>query len=295
MNYCWFIVQLFISKLGTNSRNSSKPPSQDQNRDKSSAEEKPVEKKKPGGQNGHIGNCLKLVKNPDKIVEIEHDRSLLPAGEYVITGYEARQVVDIEIKKVITEYRAEILTNRLGASFTANFPNEVTQKIQYGKSIKSHAVYMSQFQLIPYARVCSYFASQMGIALSLGSLFNFNQEAYNKLETFDQISKNALIASKLINVDETGINASAAKIWLHSASNDLWTYFYPHKRRGTEAMDEIGILPNFSGVMCHDHWKPYYTYKNCIHSLCNAHHIRELQKVIYDYKHEWAEKMQKLS
>ena len=25
-------------------------------------------------------------------------------------------------------------------------------------------------------------------------------------------------------------------------------------------MDEIGILPQFQGVMCHDHWKPYYRY-----------------------------------
>ncbi len=24
------------------------------------------------------------------------------------------------------------------------------------------------------------------------------------------------------------------------------------------AMNEIGILPVFKGVLCHDHWKPYY-------------------------------------
>jgi hypothetical protein len=35
-------------------------------------------------------------------------------------------------------------------------------------------------------------------------------------------------------------------------------------------MDAMGIIPEFKGVLCHDHWKPYFKY-NCEHSLCNAH------------------------
>jgi len=42
-------------------------------------------------------------------------------------------------------------------------------------------------------------------------------------------------------------------------------------------MNEAGILPRFKGVLCHDHWKPYYRY-DCSHALCNAHHLRELEK-----------------
>ncbi|WP_374276187.1 transposase [Pseudoalteromonas sp. 2CM28B] len=43
-------------------------------------------------------------------------------------------------------------------------------------------------------------------------------------------------------------------------------------------VDEGGILPHFTGVLCHDHWKPYYQYTQCQHALCNAHHIRELER-----------------
>ena len=32
-------------------------------------------------------------------------------------------------------------------------------------------------------------------------------------------------------------------------------------------MDEMGILRFFKGVLCHDHWKPYYDY-DCTHALC---------------------------
>ena len=48
------------------------------------------------------------------------------------------------------------------------------------------------------------------------------------------------------------------RIWLHCAVNERWTHFYPHEKRGSEAMDTIGILPNCKGTLAHDHWKPYY-------------------------------------
>ena len=96
-----------------------------------------------------------------------------------------------------------------------------------------------------------------------------------------------------MHADETGINITGKRNWLHLASNRLWTYFYPHKKRGSEAINDIGIIPGFSGVLCHDHWKPYYNYK-CLHSLCNAHHIRELERSIEQDNHKWALQMKDL-
>jgi len=55
-------------------------------------------------------------------------------------------------------------------------------------------------------------------------------------------------------------------------------------------MDAIGILPNFKGILCHDHWKPYYRY-DCTHSLCNAHHLRELTRAWEQDNQEWAKDM----
>ena len=45
--------------------------------------------------------------------------------------------------------------------------------MQYGPRLKAHAVYLSQYQLLPYERVREYFEDQVGLALSAGSLFNF--------------------------------------------------------------------------------------------------------------------------
>ncbi len=114
---------------------------------------------------------------------------------------------------------------------------------------------MSQYQLIPYDRIRDHFQDQMNIPLSAGSVFNFNQEAFEGLASFEQWVKSQLAGSDLLHADETGINIGGKRHWLHCASNGSLTWFQPHAKRGTEAMDEMGILPLFQGVLCHDHWK----------------------------------------
>jgi transposase len=59
-------------------------------------------------------------------------------------------------------------------------------------------------------------------------------------------------------------------------------------------MDAKGVLPPFEGILCHDHWKPYYHYTRCLHSLCNAHHLRELERAYEQDGQQWAKAMQGL-
>ncbi len=150
-------------------------------------------------------------------------------------------------------------------------PKGVISRAQYGNSIKTQAVYLSQQQLIPYAQEQEqeqeHFTDQLLIPLSAETIHIFNRKAFDKLEEFDRWVKHQLTHSALLLVDETGININGKRHWLHCTSNLEYTYYYPHERRGTEAMDEIDILPQCIGALCHDHWKPYYTYLFCIHSL----------------------------
>ena len=282
------IVTLLLSRLGLNSSNSSKPPSTDPNRKK----KKKSNGNKTGGQKGHIGTTLKQVDEPDEIEILEIDRRALPKDHtYVEVGFEKRQVFDIYIAREVTEYQAQILADENGNRYVASFPENVTKAVQYGSRLKAHCVYMSQYQLLPYNRIQEYFKEQLQIPISQGSIFNFNLEAYKRLESFEQLSKQQLTDSTIMHADETGINIDGKRHWLHCLSNLKWTYFLPHEKRGVEAMDEMDIIPRFTGILIHDHWKPYYRYEGCLHALCNAHHIRELNRVTEQDKQVWADKM----
>ena len=121
------LISMLAGRLNLNSKNSSKPPSSDPNREK-----KPSKKtgNKPGGQKGHIGNTLTKVDDPDIIEPINIDRSKLPPGQYKDAGYESRQVFDIDISRVVTEYRAQMLADENGNCFIASFPEGVTKAVQ---------------------------------------------------------------------------------------------------------------------------------------------------------------------
>jgi len=288
------LVRLMSSRLGRNSRNSSIPPSQDPNRAKRKAPGD-VLKRKPGGQEKHEGATLTKTKTPDLIEEIAIDRQTIPLDRtYHEVGFESRQVVDVTIKVHVTEYRAEVVQDDLGKRYVARVPEGVTKAIQYGGGVKAESVYLSMFQLVPLARVQNQFIDQRGLPLSKGSVSNFNEEAYEKLALFEVWAKQQLLVSPLNHADETGINVGGKKIWLHNLSNEKVTLYHPDEKRGKEAMDRMGVLPHYKGYLCHDHWKSYYRYENVIHVLCNAHHLRELERVIEEDGHQWATSLQKL-
>lgn len=288
------VIELLMNKLGINSSNSSKPPSQDPNRTRGRKNGNDS-KNKQGGQKGHTGKTLNLVNDADEIVDLSIDRRTLPVGIYHEEKPEIRQVFDIVISKVVTEFRAQVLINsQTGDRFVAEFPEEVGSKTQYGSGVRTAACYFSQWQLLPYERLSDFFTSYAGMPISQGTLVNINQEAFRKLERFERIAKDFLVKSGVMNADETGINICGKNHWLHTCSTDKVVLFSIHKKRGKEATEEIGILPKFSGTLVHDCWATYFSYENCTHALCLAHIIRELERAHEQDKLNWAKKLMDL-
>lgn len=288
------LVQLMANRLSLSSRNSSKPPSTDRFKNNSGDEsQKQGQNKKPGGQPGRIGTTLQKVDDPDEIETLEVDQSRLPPGNYRDVGFESRQVFDIDIRRVVTEYRAQILEDQYGKRYTAPFPAAVTKAVQYGNGVKAQAVYLSQYQLIPYQRVQEQFQDQFQLPISVGSIFEFNQQAYTLLEQFELKLIPKMLLSAVLHADETGININGKNHWLHSISNTQWTLYYAHAKRGSEAINEQNVLPRFTGILCHDHWKPYFKL-DCLHALCNAHHLRELTYAEEQDHQAWAKQMREL-
>ena len=281
------ILQLLMYLLvKTTPRNSSMPPSRDPN---FRAEGRSKSRRRPGGQEGHQGVTLQPVEKPDQIISIQMKPEDVPPG-YRNVGYEARQVFDIILKRHVTEYRADVYEDDKGHRLVAPFPADVAREVQYGNTTKAHVVYLNVGQMLPYNRIQDYLGEN-GLPLSEGSIYNFVADAYARLEDFERWAVRDLYRSEYVNFDETGIRVCKKGWWLHSASTHWTSLFMAHPKRGTDAMDAMGILPRFCGVAIHDFWKPYLGFESCRHVFCGTHLLRELEGVKEKDRVQWPEAM----
>jgi len=283
---------------GKDSHNSHKPPSSD-GLSKKPVSLRPHTGRKPGGQRGHEGSTLTLSEAPDAVVFHppltcgECGTALDPAAAQD-TG-QRRQVLDLPpLRLVVTEHRtASCCCPKCGEQTVGTFPVEVTQPVQYGARVAGLAVYLSAFQLLPFARIATFFADVFAAPLSPGTLTAFTERAASSLTPVCQQIQSALCSAPVVHCDETGLRIAGKLHWLHSAGTQTLTHYFPHAKRGKVGMDAAGILPHFTGTAVHDGWVSYAAY-SCRHALCNAHHLRELTALSEAGGQEWAKAMRSL-
>jgi hypothetical protein len=154
--------------------------------------------------------------------------------------------------------------------------------------VRAVAVYLAVHQHLPYDRMARLFSDVLSAPVSTGALASMVAECAKGLDGFEEIVRGRLAASPVAHFDETGARVGGRPHWVHSASGASLTLIGCHPRRGAEAMDDMGVLPAFSGVAVHDGWKPCRAY-GAAHGLCNAHHLRELAGVGEVWNQGWAE------
>lgn len=285
-------------QLGKNSRNSSKPPSSDGLSKPAPKSLRKPSGQKSGGRKGYKGHFLEAIAEPDVV---EHHPAMQCAvcanglGGVAAEGHDGRQVFDIPVPRLeVTAYRAERKRCPCGHPTTAAFPLEASVPVRYGPRIKAVAVYLNQYQLVPYARVEEMLESLYDTHLCEGSLFNFNQRAYENLEDTENRIKAALLQQEVLHADESGIRVEGKLHWVHTLGSAGLTHYQHHPKRGQTAMEDIGLLPNYTGIVVHDHLKAYLRYTGFLHGLCNAHHLRELAFLLERGQLEWAGEMTRL-
>src|SRR5690606_9232881 len=115
-------------------------------------------------------------------------------------------------------------------------------------------------------------------------------ECYQNLAGVEEKIRERLTGALILHVDETGMRVNGNREWLHVASTDTLTWYGHHRKRGSQAMDDMKILPRFGGTMIHDFWAPYFRYPGH-HALCNAHLLRELMGITENYGQTWSRQM----
>jgi transposase len=281
-------------RLGLNSTNSGKPPSSD-------GLKKPVRVsslrersgKKTGGQKGHPGKTLCQAETPDAIID-HYPEACAGCGASlsgtVVTDHIARQVFDLPEPRplTVTEHRAyRCVCAGCGAGTQAVFPDGIAAPVQYGERIKAFVLYLQHYQLLPEKRLATLMADLFGVRLATATVAQISQDCASRFQGFADAVRDHVASAPVKHMDETGFRIGGKTQWLHIASTILMTFYRVSPKRGS-------LLENVTGIVVHDHWKPYYTLTGVLHALCNAHHLRELKALVEIENEAWAGKMQRL-
>ena len=287
-------------RLGQTSKNSSKPPSSDPNSVRAEKKLTRAERRvkareqlkaktkanpaKPGKQPGAEGHNLDRVADPD--LKVTHRPECCAGcggglGDAEVVSSERRQVFDLPpIVVKVTEHEAVRVRCGCGTVNQADFPPEATAPACWGPGVRALAVYLMHRQHIPIARCAELLSDVLGAPVSTGFLAGLGPEAADRLTGFMARVKAMLGLAPVVHADETTLRVSAESWWLHVVATDTLTFLGLHTNRGRDAIDDLGVLPGYHGVVVHDGLAAYDYLDSALHQQCGAHLLRHLAKAM---------------
>ena len=273
-------VKELEGQASKNSKNSSKPPSTDGLKKKKTTSLRVASGKKPGGQPGHAGTTLKRIDTPDMSIVVplpvscDACQATLPSSAAQV--HKRAQVFDIPaVRFEVIEYQSLSLRCQCGQLHQSALPPQVCEVAQYGPNIRALAVHLTQGQLLPFARACELIKDLYHLDISPATLLQWVHEGAQLLIPMVRAIAQKIQDASVVHVDESGLRVDSCLQWLHTAVTPTHTWYGVHPKRGMQAIQDHGILLNYTGILVHDCWAPYWRL-NCDHSLCGAHLLREL-------------------
>ena len=291
------IVEL-ETKANQNSKNSHLPPSKDKHLIKIKAAQERRKGGKTGGQYGHEGSTLEKSEYIDETILLKKQKCTCGKNLQNVptTLVETRQVFELpKIELRITEYQKMVSQCPCCGQLNHGvFPEGIESPTQYGQRLRAFCTMLNVEYKLPLNKIQAITGDLLGIFINESTIYNGNKAAYKYLTKTEEQVKEKLLASPIINVDETGAESGKKLEWAHVISNWQCTYIYIHEQRGGEAiLNDSSFLIKYTGRMVHDCFSTYFKLTRSAHSTCGSHLLRELEAQ-NENKRKWSVNMQKL-
>jgi transposase len=292
------ILSIFMEKATKKtSANSSIPPSQTE-KDETSLPHDP----EPGKGNGKGLREKVTTAGNTRTVEtttVLHVSTCGKCGEDLsqveCKCIERRTRIDIMFEKTQEHFDAEVKQcPSCNSTVKAEFPKDLHGPLQYGNGIKAYAIQLLVAQMMSLNRVSKMLVAFIGQAISEATLLGYIMRLHLALEAWEIDAKAKLLTTPCIHTDETSLKVDKKNYWIHVYSSGDITLKFLHQKRGKEAIEAIGIIPQYGGVIVHDCWASYLSYLHLEHGLCGSHLLRELTFIIDSNEYRWAKQLKRL-
>ncbi len=295
-------IARITSVMNNDSNNSGIPTSKTPlNKTKKIPNSRVKSEKQVGGQVGHSKNKLVAfdIEEATEIVEV------IPE-ECPKCKHHNIQVLDTSNNKCETDYDVKVIKRvykfrdcmclDCKTTFTEKIPNHLKEENQYGTTIQSLAVCLSNEIYTPFNKTVKLIKGITNdeISPSEGYITKLQPKAANLLDVFINDLKNHLIKQAVYAWDDSTVIVNTKQATLRTYCTDSIALFIAHEKKDKKSLDEDNIFlrtPRETIVM-HDHLLINYNSDYYFENVeCLIHLIRRLKKMKENTDHSWLDEL----
>ena len=297
-------VARLTALMNADGNNSSLPTSQTPlHKKKRIPNSRPKTNKHIGGQPGHTKKKLEPFKEEEVTEHEIHMEPVCPkcGGELEqLDDDTTRDELDYEVTvRKVRHHFPNCRCKKCGKTTHAQIPQTLSGENQYGPRTRALILALANDGNMSMNKIGRTLKGLTNgeICPSEGYIAKQQRIAAQRLEPFNRSLRQEICKLPLVYWDDTVIMISKRRGCLRFYGDERLAYYCAHEKKNKEGLDKdniLQLLPPTTKVM-HDHNKVNYNKVYKFYNVeCNAHLLRDLQKVTDNLQHQWSGVLKKL-
>jgi len=188
-------------------------------------------------------------------------------------------LIDIRIVPVVHEYSTpEYINIHTGQRVHAEFPNGITEDVNYSGNIKGVAFLLNDRYNVPVAKVAGFISdiTKGELRISTGMINGLAKEFSRRTEAEQKKAFADLLLAHAMNVDLSPVRVNGKNMQVLVCATPETVLYFARERKGHSSVEGTPIK-DYMGILVHDHEITFYSYGSS-HQECLEHVLRYLKE-----------------